>query len=136
MTFTIILFFIALASAIGLIARKAWMLRTGRLVIEPSYEEADWTELSVETIRIRLIEALKFSIHHAALYALKLWILTSHHLKRFDRFVNKKLLHFLHKHGKSGATIASKPSAFLKDIKAHKAEVSESLQKESSSEQE
>lgn len=98
------------------------MMRTGRLSLDPSFERADWTELSVEVIRVRMAEAIKFSTHHAALSLLKVWIKTSHSVKQLDRTVRAKLLAFLHKNGHAHGGISGSPSAFLRNIKKHKNE--------------
>lgn len=115
---TIIIFFIALIVGFGMIARRIWQLRTGKFYMDPSYEVADWTELSVEVVRDTLIEWAKFSAHHVLLFLLKMWVKAVYGIKRLDKYIHEKLTHLLHKNGH--LPIAGEPSSFLKDITAHK----------------
>ena len=118
MTFTIIIFFLALIVAFGLIGRRIWQIRTGKFIVDPSYEPADWTELSVEIIRDRLLEWAKFSVHHIILLLLKVWVKSSYALKRFDRKVREMLMHLLHRN--AHLPTQGDPSPFLKNISDHK----------------
>ena len=127
MLFTIILFFLTTAIAFAMIAHKVWQLRSGRIATG-SYEEADWHDLSIESIRLRLLEVAKFSVHHFVLYTLKLWILISSFIRRTDARIKYKLTHLIHKNGHLPA--GGEPSVYLKDIKGHKDEVSEAIVKE------
>jgi|GEM_PF-1736796 len=131
MIFTLTLFIFGIALAFALIARKIWQLRTAR-ILPGSYEEADWTDLSIESIRVRLVEIAKFSVHHFVLFMLKLWIIVSTWIKRTDMKIKDKLMHLLHKNGHLPA--GGKPSNFLKNIRTHKDEVTTAIQKEGSEE--
>ena len=131
MLFTISLFILATAVAFAMIARKVWQLRSGRIVAG-SYEEADWADLSIESIRTRLIEIAKFTVHHGVLATLKLWIFATTWIKRTDRKIKEKLTLVLHKNGH--LPITGKPSRFLRNIKAHKDEVSTTIHKETTEE--
>lgn len=113
-----------------MIARKIWLLRSGQIV-PGSYEAADWTELSVETIRNRLVEILKRVVHHSVLLTLKGWIIAYHAIRRADMKVRAKLTHIIHKnaHYPIGTT-DSKPSDFLAGIKEHREEVMSGIDKE------
>jgi nitrate reductase gamma subunit len=124
---TIIIFFLTLAIAIAMIARKIWKLRKGQIVAG-SYEEADWTELSVEAVRNRFLEIMKFSVHHFILVMLKVWIITSNWVKQMDSSVKNRLMHKLHKNAQHPA--GAKPSRFLKHIREHKDAVVSAIQKE------
>ena len=115
----ILLFIIGIGTATFLIARKIWQLRSGR--IAGPEEEADWHDLSIETIRTRLLGVSKFSIHHFTLLALKAWIKTSHFVRRGDQKVKAKLTQVLHKNGhypEGGA-----PSEYIKTVREHKDEI-------------
>jgi hypothetical protein len=118
----IIIFFFVLVIAFGMIGFRIWQLQTGRILNDASYEESDWTELSVEIVRAHLLEWTKIAIHHGILYSLKGWIKFSAFLKRTDYYIRKKLMHFLHKNGHLPE--GGKPSIFLKRITAHKNELS------------
>lgn len=126
--FSIIIFFISLIVACALIARKIWLLRTSR-IIPSAYEEAAWVNISIENIRTRLMEIGKFMVHHVVLFALKLWIISSYMIKRFDRFIRQKLTQILHRN--AHITPATKPSEFLQDIQATKSEINQTIQNES-----
>ena len=128
--FTIILFFLAVSVAFAMIARKIWQLRTGR--VTPGYEEADWHDISIEGIRLRLIEIVQFAVHHFVLLALKGWILLTNAVKHTDRTVKKSLTQVLSKNGhlpKGG-----KPSEFLAKVTGRKNEVATAIEKEASEE--
>ena len=129
---TIIIFFLSIAAAVALIARKIWQFRTGR-IIPGSYEETDWTDLSVESIRMRISEIVKFVVHHFVLFVLKIWIITSSWVKRTDQNIKNKLTGVLHKNAHYPA--GGKPSGFLKNIRQHKDEVTLTIQKESAEEE-
>lgn len=129
---SIIIFFFALIVAVAMIARKIWHIRKGQ-VVAGSYEEADWTELSIESVRARLIELLKFSIHHFVLFLLKVWIITSNWVKRTDKNIKERLMHVIHKNGH--LPVKGKPSGFLKHIREHKNEIRATLPKEGVSEE-
>ena len=124
---TIIIFFVALFIAFGMTFFRIWQLRTGRVQTNASYEESDWTELSVEIVRARLLEWTKIALHHGILYSLKAWIKLSAFLKKTDRYIRAKLMHFLHKNGHYPE--GGKPSIFLKRITAHKNEISAEIHK-------
>lgn len=127
MAATIIIFFLSIAVALALIARKVWQFRKG-LLVEGSYEEADWTDLSIESVRARMIELTKFGVHHFVLFALKIWIIASNSIKGADKHVKTKLTKVLHKNAHYPA--GGKPSRFLKRIRDHKDEVVTAIQKE------
>lgn len=110
-----------------MIARKVLKLRKGE-ILPGSYEETDWTELSIEAVRIRLIEVLKFSIHHFILTMLKIWIISSNWVRKVDMVIKEKLMHVLHKNGHLPA--GGKPSRFIKNIRDHKKQVSLAIEKE------
>ncbi len=124
---TIIIFILSIAVAKGMIARKVWKIRAGQIVPGP-HEEADWTHLSLEAIRTRLIEVVKFGIHHFVLFMLKIWIITSNWVRRADRNIKEKLMHALHKNAHYPA--GGKPSGFLKRIRDHKDEVVQAIKKD------
>ena len=115
-----------------MIARKVWQFRTGK-IIEGSYEEIAWTDVSIEIIRIRLLEVTKFAIHHFVLSALKIWIITTSWIRKTDKTIKLKLMHLLHKNAHIPA--GGKPSGFLKKIRRHKDEVVMAIQKESAEEE-
>ena len=117
MLLTILVFILSFILAFGMITYKAWQFRTGKIVPE-SYEEADWTDISIESIRTRLVELVRFAAHHTILVALKFWILFTHWIRRTDAKVKRKLYHFLHKNAHLEPT--GKPSSFISNIKAHK----------------
>lgn len=121
------IFFFSIAVAFAMIARKVWQFRTGRISLS-GYEEADWSDLSIESVRMRLIEVTKFAIHHFVLLVLKLWILAANLTRRIDRKIKEKLMHLLHKNGHLPP--GGKPSRFLKNIRDHKDEVTSAMQKE------
>jgi hypothetical protein len=134
MLLTIILFFIGIATIAIMIARKIWLLKSGRIV-PGSYEEADWTDMSLISIRYRLVELLRLGVHYAVLATLKAWIITSHTVKKADRYVRAKLMHIIHKNAQyPEVTTESTPSSFLADIKEHKNEIVQTLQKETPAE--
>ena len=110
-----------------MIARKIWQVRSGR-IIPGTYEEADWTDLSIESIRLRLGEIAKFSLHHFVLFALKFWILIANAIRKADTGIKTKLTRLLHKNAHYPA--GGKPSRFLKNIRAHKDEVASAIEKE------
>ena len=126
---TIIIFFVSIIIAFGMIGFRMWQLNKGRVVTDASYEESDWTELSVEIVRARLIEWTKLGLHHSLLYALKVWIKLAAFLRKIDARIREKLTHFLHKNGHYPE--GGKPSVFLKRITAHKQEVIASQEAES-----
>lgn len=128
MIFTIIIFFIAILSAFGLIGRRVWEMRTGKITIEPTYEMSDWTELSIESVRDQLLNWLKIGLHHLALNILKLWIKTSYTIRRWDAYVKAKLMLVLRKNAHLPA--GSTPSKFLKRISAHKNNLMTQIAKE------
>lgn len=103
--------------------RKVFLVRNGKVIIDPSYEKADWAELSVEAIRVRLIEAIKWSSHAVALIVLKSWIISSHAVRGWDRTVRTKLTRFVRRHGQYPKT-DSKPSEFIETIRSIKEESS------------
>ncbi len=127
MLLTIILFFLAMAAAFAMIARKIWQFRTRRIV-PGSYEQADWHDLSIESIRLRLLEIAKFAVHHGVLSALKLWIIISSSIRRTDARIKDKLTRVIHKNAHLPAQ--GKPSGFLKNVRDHKNEVSSAIEKE------
>jgi len=124
----IILFFLSTIAAFALIARKVWQLRSGAIVAG-SYEETDWTDVSIESIRTRLFELAQWAVHHFVLFGLRVWIIISYSFKRADRYVHQRITHFLHKnaHYPEGG----KPSRFLKKMREHKNELAHAMQKES-----
>lgn len=132
MTSTIIIFFLTLIIAVAMIARKIWKLRKGQIVAG-SYEEADWTELSVEAVRNRFLEIVKFSVHHFILVMLKIWIITSNWVKQTDANVKNRLMHKLHKNAQH--PVGAKPSRFLRHIRDHKDAVVTAIQKETEEEE-
>ena len=129
MTLTITVFFFAISLAFAMIARKIWQFRSGRIV-PGSYEEADWTDLSIESIRTRLVEIAKFAVHHFVLFALKVWIKVSNWVRVTDRKIKERLTRLLHRNGHlpEGGT----PSRFLHVMHAHKGEVASATRKEAS----
>lgn len=127
MTFTISLFIFAVSLAFALIARKVWQFRSGRIV-PGSYEPADWTELSIESVRERLIEIAKFSVHHAVLLALKVWIIASNGVRRFDAKLKVRLTRLLHRNGHLPE--GGEPSEFIHAMRARKEEIVASIEKE------
>ena len=129
MTFNLILFILGFVTACTMIARKMWLLRTGK-IIAGTYEEADWTDLSIESIRSYLLELLKIGIHKTVLFFLKTWILFTHFIRRSDKHIKAKLTHMIHKNGHYTADANQKPSEFLKGIKAHKDKMMEGIRKE------
>ncbi len=136
MLLPLILFIFGIALAIGLVARKIWQLESGRIVPQ-SYEEADWTDLSIESIRNRVAELLKFGVHHSVLITLKGWILTSHAIKRFDHKVRERLMHIIHKNAQYPTiTTDAKPSEFLSGIREHRDGVMQDLRNEASAKEE
>ena len=100
-----------------MIYHKIWQFRTGKILPE-SYEDADWTDISIESIRIRLEDLVRFGIHHFVLLTLKSWILLTAWIKRTDTKVKKKLYLFLHRNANVEPT--AKPSEFISDIKQNK----------------
>ena len=122
MILTISLFFLGICTAFAMIARKVWMLRTGQIV-PGSYEEADWTDVSVESVRARLLELLKFTIHYTVLFALKAWILASYLFKRTDRYIRERLARIVHKHARRPSETGAAPSEFLQSVMDHKDEM-------------
>lgn len=133
MTFTISLFIFGISLAFALIARKVWQFRSGR-VIPGSYEPADWTDLSIESVRLRLIEIAKFSVHYAVLFALKGWIITAHWVRRLDRKMKDKLTHLLHRNGHLPE--GGHPSEFISSVRAHKEEIVAAIEQEAAAEEE
>jgi hypothetical protein len=127
MLFTILLFFLSIAVAFALVARKIWQFRSRRLV-PGSYEEADWHDLSIESVRIRLIELGKFGVHHFVLFALKVWIVVAYWFRKGDRKVKEGLTKVLHKN--AHLPEGGKPSGFIKNMKQHKENVATAIQKE------
>ncbi len=127
MVFTIILFFLSVAVAFALIGHKVWLFRTGK-IITGSYEEADWHDLSIESIRMRLIEFAKFTVHHIVLLTLKAWILISTWVRKTDGKVKDRLTRLITKNGHH--PIGGRPSGFLKNIRAHKDKVTDAIRKE------
>jgi hypothetical protein len=127
MALTIILFFFGIALASALIVRKIWQFRSGRIV-PGSYEPADWTDLSIESIRMRLVELAKFAVHHFVLFALKVWIKTTNLVHSIDRRIRAKLTRLLHRNGH--LPHGGKPSPFLDAMHAHKEEVASAIEKE------
>ena len=127
MLVTIIVFFLAISAAFAMIARKVWQIRMGKIV-PGGYEEADWHDLSIESIRLRLIEIFQFAVHHFVLYTLKTWILITNAIRHTDRTVKKNLTQVLDKNGhlpKGG-----KPSEFLTEVTDRKNEVATAMEKE------
>ncbi len=119
MVFTIALFLFAIALSFAMIARKIWLVRRGAYA-PGTYEEADWTELSIEAVRMRLMELAKFTAHHSVLLALKAWIVAANWLRRTDRAIKERLTRFLHTNGHYAGGEGAKPSGFIADIRAHK----------------
>ena len=107
-----------------MIARKMWLLRTGKILVG-TYEEADWTDLSIENIRSYLVEIAKIAIHKTVLLSLKTWILFTHFIRRTDKHVKTKLVNMIHKNGRYTADANQKPSEFLQGIKQHKDKIRE-----------
>jgi len=130
MTLSIILFFVFLVIAFGMIIRRVWQIRTGKIIFNETFEETDWTELSVESVRTRLVELLKFAVHHSVLFVLKLWIIISYLIRNVDKFIRERLTHLLHKNAHRPITTSEKPSDFINDMKAHKEEIHSELIKE------
>lgn len=122
MILTISLFFIGILVAVGLIARKVWMLRSGQIVVG-SYEEADWTDISIESVRTRCIEILKFLVHYSVLYTLKTWIIVSHFIKRCDKRIRAKLTHVIHKNAHGDIDTSASPSGFIQSVRDRKDEI-------------
>lgn len=132
MTITILLFIFGTVLAFALIARKVWQFRSGR-IIPGSYEPADWTDLSIESVRERLIEIAKFSVHHAVLLALKIWIIASNWIRRFDAKMKIKLTRLLHRNGHLPE--GGEPSEFIHAMRARKEEIVASIEKEAVAEE-
>ncbi|MEI8129914.1 MAG: hypothetical protein WCG55_00205 [bacterium] len=128
MLFTIILFFLSVIVAFALIGHKIWLFRTGKILPE-SYEAADWHDLSIESIRMRLVDLAKFAVHHFVLMALKVWILISTWVRNTDGKVKARLNRLITKNGH--LTQGGRPSGFLKNIRAHKDKVTDAIRKES-----
>ena len=135
MILTISLFFLGITLAFAMIARKIWMLRTGQ-ILPGTYEEADWTDISVEGVRGRLIELLKFGIHYTVLYTLKAWILVSHFIKKCDRYIRERLTHIIHKNAHKQLDTSISPSGFLQSMREHKEELVSQREKEDTAETE
>jgi hypothetical protein len=133
MILTISLFFFGISLAFAMIARKIWQFRTARIV-PGSYEEADWTDLSIGSIRMRLIDIAKFGVHHFVLLMLKAWILVSNWIRITDRKIKVKLTHLLHRNGHLPEV--GSPSEFLTVMHAHKEEIATAMEKEGSEEAE
>lgn len=114
---TILIFGLAIAST--LIGRKMWLLRTGRISVG-SNDDANWANLSIESIKYYVIEFLRISIHKTVLFLLKIWILFSNFVKRSDKKVKNKLMNMIHKNSPYNKKTDQKPSNFLEDIKEHK----------------
>jgi hypothetical protein len=127
MLITISIFFFSIAVAFAMTARKVWQFRTRR-IIPGGYEEADWTDLSIESVRMRLIEIFQFFVHHTILLALKTWMILSSWIKRTDQSIKRKLTQVLHKNAHYPA--GGKPSKFIKNIRDHKDEMASAIQKE------
>ena len=125
----LIIFSIGFLVACALVVRKMWLLRTGK-IIAGSYEEADWTDLSIENIRSYLLELSKLAIHKTILFSLKLWILFTHLIRRTDKHVKTKLMKMIHKNGHYTADANQKPSEFLTDIQEHRDRVMDEITKE------
>ncbi len=121
MTFAIIILFLSLALAFGMIGRKLWQLKTGRVAYDVTYESENWTEISVEEMRNELAELTKYAIHHGILFALKMWIVLSNKIRLFDRKIREKLTHLLHKNGHLPSGNPASP--FLRRISEHKQSV-------------
>ena len=124
---SITLFFFGIALAFALIARKIWQFRTGRIV-PGSYEPADWTELSIESVRLRLMEVSKFAIHHFVLAMLKAWILVSNWVRLTDKKIKVRLTQLLHRNGHLPE--GGKPSRFLHLMHTHKDKVAHEMEDE------
>lgn len=118
MTFVIILLFVSLLIAFGILYRRVWQMRTARIVMNTGVEEADWSRISIETIKTRLIELAKIGAHLSLLFALKIWIKTAYALKKVDKWVRVKIMNLLHHNGHYGS--GGKPSRFLEHISKHK----------------
>ena len=129
MILNLTLFIFGLLLACAMIARKMWLLRTGK-ILAGSYEEADWTDLSVEKIRFHFVEMLKIGFHNIVLFSLKTWILFIHFIRRTDERVKNKLIHHINKNGQHVAEKNKKPSEFLSDIKDHKDKMMEGVKKD------
>ena len=131
MLLTITFFFFGIALAFALIARKIWQFRSGR-ILPGSYEPADWTDLSIESVRIRLVEIATFALPYIVLFALKAWIRLSSWIRTTDRRIKEKLTRVLHRNGHlpEGGT----PSKFLDEMHAHKEEVASAMEKETAEE--
>ena len=113
--------------AAGLIGRKVWDIRSGKISIE-TLEKDNWTHLSIESLRNQLMELLRFSIHHFVLFMLKSWIIVAYKTKQADKKIREKLMHLIRKNAHLPS--AGKPSRFLKNIKAHKDQMVGSIRKE------
>ena len=127
----ITLFFFGIALAFALIARKIWQFRSGR-ILPGSYEPADWTDLSIESVRERLVEIAKFAVHHIVLFALRAWIKVSNWVRTTDRKIKEKLTQLLHRNGHLPE--GGMPSKFMNMMHAHKDKVASAMEKESGEE--
>ena len=114
--------------ACAMIIRKMWLLRTGKIIVG-SYEEADWTDLSLDSIRYYVIEILKITIHKTVLLSLKAWILFTNFIRKYDKKVKTKLTHVIHKNSQYKSDKNQKPSEFLSDIKNHRNKMMKEIEK-------
>ena len=128
MTFDLILFILGFMLACAMIIRKMWLLRTGKIIVG-SYEEADWTDLSLDSIRYYVIEILKITIHKTVLLSLKAWILFTNFIRKYDKKVKTKLTHVIHKNSQYKSDKNQKPSEFLSDIKNHRNKMMKEIEK-------
>jgi len=129
MIFDLILFLFGFFLACAMIIRKMWLLRTGK-IIAGSYEEADWTDISLDSIRYYFVEILKITIHKTVLFSLKIWILFTNFFRKTDKKVRSKLVRVIHKNSQYKADKNQKPSEFLSDIKDHRDKMMEEIEKE------
>ncbi|MEI6316736.1 MAG: hypothetical protein WCO65_03395 [bacterium] len=112
-----------------MIIRKMWLLRTGK-IIAGSYEEADWTDISLDNVRYYFLEITKVIIHRTVLVSLKAWILFTNLIRKYDKKVKTKLTHVIHKNSQYKADENQKPSEFLSNIKDHRDKVMGEIEKE------
>jgi hypothetical protein len=124
-----IIFFCALLGAASMLGYRMWRLR-GAEHGDDTPIDTGWTHLSVETIRTRLVEALRTASHHVLVEILRRWIQFAAFLKKTDREIREKLMHLLHKNGHSSIQ-GVPPSHFLKRIAEHKEVVRENMGSES-----
>ncbi len=130
-SFNLGLFIFCLITAFGMIAYKMWQFRTGKIV-PASYEEADWTDLSIESVRERLLELVKIAVHKCVLGILKVWIVLAFFVRKYDKIIRAKMINFLHKNSNYTKNTDQKPSEFLSNIKDHQDKIMKDVNRESS----